>query len=104
MRLVCLAVKLANVTAYNLHTLLQAINQSVLREMAAIMNGISSCGNNNAKAAASEAPQVSAKDSAKVAEKRIDQVKLLEINEAIRDLDGRLSDLEAALHIANDKK
>lgn len=31
--------------------------------------------------------------------RRCDQTKLLEIDDAIRDLDKKLSDLEAALHI-----
>lgn len=41
---------------------------------------------------------------AKDTDTRIDRVKLLEINEAIRDLDGKLSDLEAALDIASNNK
>ena len=68
--------------------------------MAAAMSDFSSSGMSGADGPAKDEPTVRPNDT----DTRIDQVKQLEIDEAIRDLDGKLADLEAALHIANKGK
>ncbi len=64
------------------------------------MSDFSSSGMSGAEGPSKDEPKVRPNDT----DTRIDQVKLLEIDEAIRDLDGKLADLEAALHIANKRK